>query len=155
MAEKSNGSSSTSYTLSTNAYAVPLLHAAKNHSSGVIGLFLGRKQPSSTASTSTTVEVVDAVPCIHLYPSLSMTMEIAHEQVEAFVGGSDKGKGLEVVGMYEARVGGKDSGFSRAGEKLLRTWRQHRDGFFGFVVSITFRRMSTSLLTGCSSTTNG
>ncbi|KAL1409120.1 hypothetical protein Q8F55_005947 [Vanrija albida] len=91
-------------TLSATAYALPLLHAAAHPSSTVSGLLLG----------PTADDVTDAVPLVHRYASLSPTAELGIDLVQAYAAG----RGLKVVGYYEAREGG-EAALSRWGAKAV------------------------------------
>jgi hypothetical protein len=133
-----------SYTFSTLAYALPLLHAARYPSSTTVGLLLGR--PSSSPSTSTSesstaspieVSVEDAIPLLHHYTSLSAMMEVTLQLVAEYVGMKGAG-GWRVVGYYEARVEGE--GLSRSGERVLRALREEWEGVFALVVSLPWAR---------------
>lgn len=90
-----------SYTLTPEAYALPLLHAAAHPEADVAGLLLGRG-----------VEVVTALPVLHRYAALSPTLELGIDMARAW----GKKQGLDVVGYYEAR----GSGSGRVGEAVGR-----------------------------------
>lgn len=91
------------FNLSPDAYALPLLHAAAHTESDVAGLLLGRPSQSS-------VEVTTALPVLHRYASLSPTLELGIEMARAWAAK----KGLQVVGYYEGRA----MGSARVGEAV-------------------------------------
>ena len=112
------------YTLTAQAYTIPLLHAA-HHLSTVLGIFLG-----SIPSTSTShIVIEDAIPLIHHYTSLTPMTEIALELADAYA----RERGLQVVGMYLAPENG--TGLGRVGEKVLLALKERFEGSFGMVVS--------------------
>ncbi|CAK9779620.1 hypothetical protein CC85DRAFT_288964 [Cutaneotrichosporon oleaginosum] len=93
-----------SYTLTPEAYALPLLHAAAHPEADVAGLLLGRGG-----------EVVTALPVLHRYASLSPTLELGIDMARVW----GKQKGLEIMGYYEAR----GNGSARIGEAVLAALR--------------------------------
>lgn len=126
------------YTLSSQAYAVPLLHAAKHHSQTVIGVFLAQPPiPSSSSSNTTSLQIEDAVPLLHLNTSLTPILEAGLEQVEAYA----KRKGSIIVGMYECagdlRGKGKAKDLSRSGVSQLMSIKKELEGAFALTVSYT------------------
>lgn len=123
------GSSSYTYTISPLAYSIPLLHAAKNLSKTVIGVFLA----PTLSGTSTSVSVEQCVPILHNYTSLSPMLEAGLELV------SEKARkgGLEVVGFYIGYEGNTD-GLGRIGERIMSALQRETNlsqGVFGMVVS--------------------
>jgi hypothetical protein len=106
--------SSPSYTLSAQAYALPILHAALHPSSTCLGLFLG----SST-------EITEVVPLQHINTSLSPYTELGLELATTYA----EGKGLKVLGMYIAHEA-EAKGLGRVGERILA-----KVGGFGVVLN--------------------
>lgn len=101
---------SSSWTLEPEAYALPLLHAAKHPSASVNGLFIG----SSSSKT-----ITKAIPLHHLPQSLqySFAQELSFELVAKHV--ESLGGGLEIVGYYQANERLDDDALSQRGEKVL------------------------------------
>ena len=118
---------SITYTLTAQAYTIPLLHAA-HHLSTVLGIFLGSFSSSSTSH----IIVEDAIPLIHHYTSLTPMTEIALELADAYA----QERGMQVVGMYLAMESG--TGLGRVGEKVLLALKERFEGSFGMVVSGSF-----------------
>lgn len=120
-----------SYTLSPQAYALPILHAAAHPSSTVLGLLL--------ASGS---EITDALPLVHRYTSLSPTTELGLALARAH---ADK-EGKRVVGVYVAL--GEGEGLGRAGGAVLKSLGE---GAVGISVSTAVGSLVENT-TDCSST---
>ena len=71
---------SPAYTIGPDAYYKIFFHAAKHPHKSVNGVLLGIKEhPSST------VEIIDAVPLLHHWTSLSPMMEIGLDLVWSLV----------------------------------------------------------------------
>jgi hypothetical protein len=118
------------YTIQPQAYALPLIHAAKYPSSTLNGLLLGKLTPASALdSSSGHVVVSSAIPLLHAYTSLSPMMEIGLEMAEAYAAE----QGLRVVGYYQANEG-EDGTLGRVGERICETLRSNFDGAFGLLV---------------------
>jgi hypothetical protein len=94
---------SPSYTLTPQAYAIPILHSALHPSSTTLGLFL-----------ATSTEITTSIPLQHINTSLSPYTELGLELATAYA----ESKGLKVVGMYIAHED-KVAGLGRVGEKIL------------------------------------
>jgi hypothetical protein len=75
------------YILSTQAYAIIMLHGAKYPSEAVSGVLLGSKQER---------KITRAVPLVHSILLPSPPVQIALEQIEVYA----KQKKLEIVGLY-------------------------------------------------------
>lgn len=71
-----------SYTVSAKAYFKIFFHAAKYPHLPVNGVLLGREDPESTEET---VEILDAIPLLHHWTSLSPMMEIGLDLVSLAV----------------------------------------------------------------------
>lgn len=95
-------------TLSAPAYTLPLLHAARHPSSTVVGLLL-----------SSGDEITEALPILHRYASLSLTIDTALRFVSAYAAD----KGLTLAGVYAAHEDGSTAP-GRVGERLLETVRK-------------------------------
>lgn len=108
-----------SISLSASAYAIPLLHAARHPASTVLGLLLARG-----------AEIVEALPILHRYASLSFTIDTALRFARAHAADA----GLTIAGVYVANEDGSTE-MPRAAEKLLETIRKDSPGAVGLVVS--------------------
>ncbi len=108
------------YTVSPQAYILPLLHAAR-HLTTVLGIFLGQVSSSE-------ILIAEAIPLIHNYTSLSIMTEIALEMAEVYA----EDKGMKVIGMYLAQESG--TGLGRVGERVLGAIRERFVGAFAMVV---------------------
>ncbi|ERM95163.1 hypothetical protein AMTRI_Chr07g81760 [Amborella trichopoda] len=83
------------YELKQNAYMKVVLHALKYNTTSVNGILVGR-EPSS--SSSSMVEIVDAIPLSHSLIGLLPPLEIALMLVEEYFAG----EGLSIIGYYHA-----------------------------------------------------
>jgi hypothetical protein len=63
------------YSLSAQAYLKIFFHAAKHPQSSVNGVLLGKEEPSGK------INIVDAIPLLHHWTSLSPMMEIGLDLV--------------------------------------------------------------------------
>lgn len=117
-------STSTTYSLDSLAYALPILHAARYPSYTVLGLFLGSLNPSGD------VIVEDAVPLLHHYTSLTPMAEAGLSLVRA----EAKSRGLSLVGLYVIYEG-EVTGLGRVGERVLQELKKDFEGAIGFTVS--------------------
>lgn len=108
-----------SVTLSASAYTLPLLHAARHPASTVLGLLLARG-----------AEIVEALPILHRYASLSLTIDTALRFVRAYA----KDNGLTIAGVYIANEDASTN-VPRVAERLLETIRKEHPGAIGLVVS--------------------
>ncbi|GMK58424.1 hypothetical protein CspeluHIS016_0504560 [Cutaneotrichosporon spelunceum] len=102
-------------TITAEAYALPLLHAAAHPESNVAGLLLGRAGA-----------IVTALPVLHRYAALSPTLELGIDMARAWA----KKHGLEVVGYYEARTDGN----ARVSEAVLASLRTETPGALGLIL---------------------
>lgn len=114
-----------SVSLSASAYAVPLLHAARHPASTVLGLLLARG-----------TEIVEALPILHRYASLSLTIDTALRFVRAHAAEN----GFKIAGVYVANEDGSTK-LPRAAERLLETIRKENPSAVGIVVSRTVLRL--------------
>ena len=128
------------YTLTSLAYTLPLLHAARHLSYTVIGLLLSRSPSPITPDTSSSrITIDDAIPLIHHYTSLSPMMELSLDLALAHA----NEKGMKIVGMYIGREGtGVGEGLGRVGDKVLEVLKKQFNGAFAMIV----RQMPTSNL---------
>lgn len=117
-----------SVTLSASAYTLPLLHAARHPASTVLGLLLARG-----------AEIVEALPILHRYASLSLTIDTALRFVRAHA----KDNGLTIAGVYIANEDGSTK-VPRVAERLLETIRKENPSTIGLVVSGRLPRLSMS-----------
>ncbi|EJT51800.1 hypothetical protein A1Q1_06938 [Trichosporon asahii var. asahii CBS 2479] len=107
-----------SVTLSASAYTLPLLHAARHPASTVLGLLLARG-----------AEIVEALPILHRYASLSLTIDTALRFVRAHA----KDNGLTIAGVYIANEDGSTK-VPRVAERLLETIRKENPSAIGLVL---------------------
>jgi hypothetical protein len=107
--------------ISGQAYALALLHAAAHPSSTVLGLLLGTAGPE--------VVVTDALPLIHRNAALSPTAELGL----ALARERAKGAKMTVVGIYVAQS--EEGGLGRAGEALLKALKADVPGAVALLVS--------------------
>jgi hypothetical protein len=126
---------SASWTLSPEAYALPILHAAKHPSASVNGLFIGSSSSKSIAR---------AIPLHHLPQSLQysfapeLSFELVAKHVESLEGG------LEIVGYYQANERLDDDNLGQRGEKILAALKagagaEAAKSIFALVVSPPFK----------------
>lgn len=133
----SNMSGSTyTYTLTGNAYTIPLLHAARYTAHTVLGIFLG-----TIDETTRRVIIQDAIPLLHHYTSLSPVAEAGLTLIEE----EAKGKGLKLVGLYVAHEGSVN-GLGRVGERILEGLKVGFEGVVGLTVSLLTPLRSTRLM---------
>jgi hypothetical protein len=125
-------SSSTSYTLSPEAYALPLLHAARYTSYTVLGLFLGSLDQSTGEVT-----IKDAIPLLHHYTSLTPMAEAGLSLVRA----KSITRDLKIVGLYVI-YDGEVTGLGRVGERVLQELKKDFDSAIGFTVSHAYTTSS-------------
>ncbi|KAH7103395.1 hypothetical protein BKA62DRAFT_636441 [Auriculariales sp. MPI-PUGE-AT-0066] len=100
---------STQYVLSHQAYIKVVFHAAQHPHKPVNGVLLG-----ALRSGSSVVDITDTIPLLHLWTSLSPSMEIGLDL--AFGHAADKG--LNVVGYYQATERTDDSALAPVGERV-------------------------------------
>ncbi|GJJ14287.1 hypothetical protein Clacol_008551 [Clathrus columnatus] len=106
-----------SYTLSHQAYVKIYLHAAKYPHKTVNGVLIGKKGKSREDS----VAVLDAIPLLHLWTTLSPMMEIGLELAKTHA----ESRELLVVGYYQASERLYDNVLPPTGEKVvgkIREW---------------------------------
>jgi len=99
---------SSSYILAHLAYLKIVFHAAQHPHKPVNGVLLGRKAASSA------VEIVDTIPLLHLWTSLSPSMEIGLDLAY----GHAETRGLSVVGYYQATERLDDAALAPVGERV-------------------------------------
>lgn len=114
-----------SYSITPTAYSLPILHAAAQPSSTVIGVLLSSSSPQDSKQV-----VDDAVPILHHYTSLSPMMEAGLSIVGKYAEINRK----RIVGVYVARDEG--NGLPRAVERVWKILRESFEGAFALAVSI-------------------
>ncbi|KAJ2374854.1 hypothetical protein IW150_002873 [Coemansia sp. RSA 2607] len=98
------------YTLSSQAYAKAVLHAAKYPWAMVHGLFLGEKNGSKFRLT-------DAIPLAHNWTQLTPMFDVALQQVKQYA----SSKNLVVAGYYVAYENPNTTQLSAAGALFAKT----------------------------------
>ncbi|KAJ6508518.1 hypothetical protein C8R45DRAFT_967702 [Mycena sanguinolenta] len=96
------------YSLSAQAYFKIFFHAAKHPHSSVNGVLVGKEAPSGTIS------IVDAIPLLHHWTSLSPMMEIGLD----LAGRHAESMGLMLVGYYQACERLSDTALAPVGERV-------------------------------------
>ncbi|KAL7411792.1 hypothetical protein BDY24DRAFT_394893 [Mrakia frigida] len=121
----------TSYSISPLAYTKIIVHAAKYPSSLVNGVLIGSQSGS-------TVSVVDAIPLLHHWTSLSPSMEIGLELAEFHA----SSQSLLIVGYYQGNEKLDDTAFSITGTKVADKIKSRFPG--AFAVTINNELLATS-----------
>ncbi|KAJ6621857.1 hypothetical protein B0H10DRAFT_1789065 [Mycena sp. CBHHK59/15] len=103
------------YIVSPQAYYKIFFHAAKHPQSSVNGVLLGKEEAG-------TVDIVDAIPLLHHWTSLSPMMEIGLD----LVGRHAESAGLSLVGYYQACERIDDTALAPVGERVAE---KLKDGF--------------------------
>lgn len=140
-----------SYTISHQAYVKICLHAAKHPHKAVNGVLIGKKGKGREDS----VAILDAIPLLHVWTTLSPMMEIGIELVCFFsvvipsrrpslLFSSQAKIHAEsqqslVVGYYQATERLHDNALSPTGEKVVGKIREWFQDAIAFVVSSIFR----------------
>ncbi|TDL23412.1 UPF0172-domain-containing protein [Rickenella mellea] len=114
----------TSYTIYHQAYVKLALHAAKYPHSRVNGVLLGK------STMSDAVDVIDAVPLLHHWTSLSPSMEIGLDLARNHA----QTLGLSVVGYYQASERVDDTTLVPVGERVAEAVRKSFPQTVAFVV---------------------
>ncbi|KZV84929.1 UPF0172-domain-containing protein [Exidia glandulosa HHB12029] len=96
-----------SYVISHQAYIKIVFHAAQHPHKPVNGVLLGR-------STGSSVDVVDTIPLLHHWTSLSPSMEIGLDLAY----GHAESEQLTVVGYYQATERTDDNALAPVGERV-------------------------------------
>ncbi|KAJ7928060.1 hypothetical protein B0H13DRAFT_2248502 [Mycena leptocephala] len=104
------------YSLSAQAYLKIFFHAAKHPQSSVNGVLLGKEEPSGK------INIVDAIPLLHHWTSLSPMMEIGLD----LAGRHAESMGLNLVGYYQACERIDDTALAPVGERVAG---KLKDGF--------------------------
>ncbi|EIM84940.1 UPF0172-domain-containing protein [Stereum hirsutum FP-91666 SS1] len=109
-------SSGPSYAVSDLAYTKIILHALKHPHQPVNGVLLG------SPSSSGVVEIVDTIPLLHHWTSLSPMMEIGLDLARSHA----EGRALKLVGYYQATDRITEAVLQPVGERVASSVR---DGF--------------------------
>jgi len=104
------------YSVSAQAYFKIFFHAAKHPQSSVNGVLVGKEEPSGKIS------IVDAIPLLHHWTSLSPMMEIGLD----LAGRHAESMGLNLVGYYQACERIDDTALAPVGERVAG---KLKDGF--------------------------
>ncbi|KAJ7781768.1 hypothetical protein DFH07DRAFT_791439 [Mycena maculata] len=107
---------SASWKISATAYYKVFFHAAKHPQSSVNGVLLGKEEPSGK------INIVDAIPLLHHWTSLSPMMEIGLD----LAGRHAESAGLNLVGYYQACERVDDTALAPVGERVAG---KVKDGF--------------------------
>lgn len=118
-------SKSVSYTLSSKAYLKIFFHAAKHPHLPVNGVLLGQ-------SIGVGVEIIDAIPLLHHWTSLSPMMEIGLD----LAGRHAEELGLKLVGYYQACERLDDTALAPVGERVVGKIRESFADAVAFVVRV-------------------
>lgn len=99
-----------SYTISERAYVKVILHAAKYPHKQVNGVLIGKDAGSGA------VQIVDSIPLLHHWTSLSPSMEIGLDLARNYAQSED----LDIVGYYQAteRSNVDDNALAPVGERV-------------------------------------
>jgi len=114
----------TSYSVSHQAYVKFALHAAKYSHKQVVGVFIGKSAGSNA------VDIVDAIPLLHLQTSLRLGMEIGLDLARNHA----QSVGLELVGYYQASGDLDDTSLAPAGERVADALKAGFSQAVAFVV---------------------
>ncbi|KAI7866766.1 hypothetical protein BDF14DRAFT_1809742 [Spinellus fusiger] len=115
--------SNKTYSVSTGAYAVPLLHAAKYPAATVCGVLLGKTDGSK-------VHVVSALPFFHHWTALTPMLEVALQQAEAYAAH----QGLVIVGWYQANKRADDMTLHENAVRVCQTIQNNTQHAIAFVI---------------------
>ncbi|KAJ3712945.1 hypothetical protein C8R42DRAFT_594049 [Lentinula raphanica] len=111
------------YTVGQQAYLKTFFHAAKHPHLQVNGVLLGKK-------VSGTVEIIDAVPLLHHWTSLSPMMEIGLD----LAGRHAESLELQLVGYYQACERLDDTALAPVGEKIASKVKEGFSDAVAFVI---------------------
>ncbi|KLO16866.1 UPF0172-domain-containing protein [Schizopora paradoxa] len=123
---------STKYSISHQAYVKLALHAAKYPHKQVTGVFIGKSTGPSA------VDIVDAIPLLHLQTNLRLCMEIGL----ALARNHAQSIGLELVGYYQASGDLDNTSLTPAGERVAEALKA------GFAQAAAFVVINEKLSTG-------
>ncbi|KAF5391218.1 hypothetical protein D9757_003055 [Collybiopsis confluens] len=112
------------YTLGPAVYLKIFFHAAKHPHTQVNGVLLGRK-------TANTVEIIDAIPLLHHWTSLSPMMEIGLD----LAGKHAESLQLQLVGYYQACERLDDTALAPVGEKVASRIKEGFGDAVAFVIN--------------------
>ncbi|KIK63986.1 hypothetical protein GYMLUDRAFT_221170 [Collybiopsis luxurians FD-317 M1] len=112
------------YIVGPAAYIKILFHVSKHPHLQVNGVLLGKKTSNST------VEIVDAIPLLHHWTSLSPMMEIGLD----LAGNHAESLGLQLVGYYQACERLDDIALAPVGEKVASKVKQGFEDAVSFVI---------------------
>lgn len=110
------------YTLSSKAYLKIVFHAAKYPHQPVNGVLVG--------SDKAGVEILDVIPLLHHWTSLSPMMEIGLDLAVIHA----ESEGLKLVGYYQACERLDDTALAPVGEKIATRIKQTCPNAVAFVV---------------------
>ncbi|KAJ7677476.1 hypothetical protein B0H17DRAFT_944892 [Mycena rosella] len=112
------------YSVSAQAYFKIFFHAAKHPQSSVNGVLLGKEEPAGT------VNIVDAIPLLHHWTSLSPMMEIGLD----LAGRHADSAGLKLVGYYQACERVDDTALAPVGERVAGKLKDSFKDAIAFVI---------------------
>ncbi|KAF9518539.1 hypothetical protein BS47DRAFT_1325296 [Hydnum rufescens UP504] len=111
------------YTLNNTAYIKLVLHAAKHPHAPVNGVLLGVKSGND-------VSIVDTVPLLHHWTSLSPMMEIGLDLARSHA----EERHLKIVGYYQATERPNDPVLVPVGEKVSAVIKEGFENAFALVI---------------------
>ncbi|KAF8895190.1 hypothetical protein BD779DRAFT_1498023 [Infundibulicybe gibba] len=113
-----------SFTISEAAYIKLFFHAAKHPHRPVNGVLLGK------STSKDAVDVLDAVPLLHHWTSLSPMMEIGLDLARSYA----ESEGMLLVGYYQACERLDDTALAPVGEKVAGIIRNGFSDAIAFVL---------------------
>ncbi|KAF8906689.1 hypothetical protein CPB85DRAFT_1313179 [Mucidula mucida] len=116
----------TTYRISDTAYFKIFFHAAKHPHAAVNGVLVGKQ-------TSNGIEIVDIVPLLHHWTSLSPMMEIGLDLAGRHAASLD----LQLVGYYQACERIDDAALAPVGEKVATKIRDNFQHAIALVIDGT------------------
>ncbi|KAK0217114.1 hypothetical protein IW262DRAFT_1449534 [Armillaria fumosa] len=112
-----------SYVISSRAYFKIFFHAAKHPHQPVNGVLLGKEEAGI-------VTIVDIIPLLHHWTSLSPMMEIGLD----LAGRTAESMNLKLVGYYQASERIDDTALAPVGEKIVSKVKEGFGAAIAFVI---------------------
>ncbi|KAI9251799.1 hypothetical protein BDA99DRAFT_444232 [Phascolomyces articulosus] len=114
-----------SVTVGPDAFALPLLHAAKYPDALVCGVLLGE------VNNNGTIHVKTGLSLFHHWTSMTPMLEVALQQAESYA----TKKKLKIVGWYQANVGLKDTTLHESVVRVADVIRRNSGQAVVFIVN--------------------